>query len=462
MLTPVRLLCVSMLGAMLSLPAAEPRVPLEFDGPPRVLALLGDSLTEGGGYHQRLQLYLSTRYPGHGHWVVNLGWNGDTAHGALGRLEAEAIGEEVDTLFIFFGMNDVGRDAYREQSDPPSDQARQGVRDRYQRSLAKLITELEREDRQLILLSPTIYDDRSTGARGAAGERPHLDAELLRFGALARAVAETHGLPWIDLHGPMRAVTDREQAGDPAFSLTVDRIHLNHAGNDLVFATLLAAVAQPSPVWEIVLDADGTVHQQQGATVVDPALGADGSLAFSLEERALPYPGVGDGGGLSLVEGWTPYNRMGLRIAHLAPGGYRLLVDDDDLGTFTADNLARGIDLGLLDTPQLRQAATVWPLVRRKAQADSVQRSLVKVRKALAADGQDADIDWANPDPDLVIAAWERRPASGWNTRMLETIRREAPGWAELRARTTSIRAELQALPPVFHHHYRLVPVAGP
>lgn len=462
MMPVARMLGAGILSTVLTLPAADmPQVALDPEGPARVLAFLGDSLTEGGGYHQRLQLYLSTRYPGSGHWVVNLGWNGDTAHGALGRLDAEAIPDEVDTVFIFFGMNDVSRDAYRNQAEPLSDDRRRGVRRRYETSLDALITRLNRDDRQLVLVSPTVFDDVGTAARGQPHEHPHLDAELAHFGQLARGIAQAQNLPWIDLHGPMRQLSDRQHAADAAFSLTVDRVHLNDAGNDVVFVSVLDAMGQKGPVWqlEVGLTPKAQVRTATGVRVLNVA-GIDGGLELRLAERALPYPGWTETDtGLTLVDFATRFNQMLLQIHDLAPGEYRLLIDDVEITRQPAAAWAAGVDVALFDTPQQRLAITVRELVRRKATIDAIQRTLVKVRHALDRDGTAAGIDWTRPDADEIQARWATRADTAWNQRMAATIRREAPRWATLNQHRAEIRATLAALPRWREHRYQVLRV---
>ena len=51
-------------------------------------------------------------------------------------------------------------------------------------------------------------------------------------------------------------------------------------------------------------------------------------------------------------------NRQPLRVKGLARGNYRLRIDGEAAGSFSADQLASGINLAELSTPMARQAET--------------------------------------------------------------------------------------------------------
>jgi hypothetical protein len=58
-------------------------------------------------------------------------------------------------------------------------------------------------------------------------------------------------------------------------------------------------------------------------------------------------------------------NRETLIVRGLGAGGYALRIDGEAVGTFSADQLASGINLAGLPTPMARQAAAVHALTLR-------------------------------------------------------------------------------------------------
>jgi hypothetical protein len=56
-------------------------------------------------------------------------------------------------------------------------------------------------------------------------------------------------------------------------------------------------------------------------------------------------------------------NQQILKIKGLHPGTYSVKIDDTSLGSYNTDQLARGINLALLKTPETDQAMKVYQLV---------------------------------------------------------------------------------------------------
>ena len=55
------------------------------------VVFLGDSITERGPYPRYVQQYIYCRYPDLNIRFFNAGWSGDTAKGALARLERDVF-----------------------------------------------------------------------------------------------------------------------------------------------------------------------------------------------------------------------------------------------------------------------------------------------------------------------------------------------------------------------------------
>jgi len=173
-----------------------------------------------------VQLFLATRYPDRRLWTVNIGLSGDTARGALGRYDVDIAPNRIRAAFVHFGMNDVGRDSFIGRKDPFPDAERKKSRDAYRQSLSNLTARLSTDGVRVALLSPTIFDDTMVRWSNAC-QRPHLDAELVRFGQIRRENAASRGGPAIDLHAPLQAANARIQAADSARGVTADCVHPN-------------------------------------------------------------------------------------------------------------------------------------------------------------------------------------------------------------------------------------------
>jgi lysophospholipase L1-like esterase len=125
------------------------------------VVFFGDSLTHGGLYLKYVTDFYRTRYPGRRIRFVNSGIGGDTAGGAMKRIP-EDIAEYDPTWVVFhFGMNDVGRGAYNDESSPETLKSRAGAYADYCRNLDALVGKVaEAATRaKFIYMTPTIYDD---------------------------------------------------------------------------------------------------------------------------------------------------------------------------------------------------------------------------------------------------------------------------------------------------------------
>jgi hypothetical protein len=55
-------------------------------------------------------------------------------------------------------------------------------------------------------------------------------------------------------------------------------------------------------------------------------------------------------------------NQQTLKVTGLAAASYGLKIDDDEVGSFTSEQLGQGINLAILPTPMAKQAAQVHKL----------------------------------------------------------------------------------------------------
>jgi hypothetical protein len=60
------------------------------------------------------------------------------------------------------------------------------------------------------------------------------------------------------------------------------------------------------------------------------------------------------------------FNREILKVTGLKPGSYQLLIDNTPIRTYTAENLASGVNLSLEQTPQSNQALRVAGIMQKK------------------------------------------------------------------------------------------------
>lgn len=435
----------------------------------RVL-FLGDSITRAGGWHSLAGLFYETRFPDRHITWLNAGISGDTAAGALRRLQWDVLDRKPDQVVLMFGMNDIGMLQCYDAVTPEKLAQRQARLADYTANLDKLITLLKNAGIKVTLCTPSPYDEAVKLDKPAyAGA----NAALTRCAGICRELAAMHDLPLVDFNGPMNSLASDFQKTNPGFTLIgADRIHPGALGNTVMACLFLMAQGAPGTVSETVISADTGKVEAITNAVVSELVATRGDVRFTLMEKALPFPLEGEARkALHLVPLERDLNRQRLTVTGLDAGEYELLVDDQPVGRWWHDALAGGINVaGLRSTPQSRQAAQVAAVHdKRHGDASGGPRSMAFVRHfTLAAAGVDAndpvaveavlkkliDDPAAKDNPDLAF--------SGFAQTMAKKYLEGKPKEAETTAAIAAAEAEIYQKNQPVSHRYWLRRVASP
>lgn len=369
------------------------------------VAFLGNSITDGGHYHSYIWLYYMTRFPERDVRIFNVGIGGQTAADMCRRLDGDVFAKRPTVLAVSFGMNDTGYAGY------DGDDAEAFGEERYRACLAAFRGMEERlrtaEGVRVVMLGGSPYDETAqidnTPLRGK-------NAVMRRVVAFQQEAAGRNGWEFVDFNAPLLALTTREQAADPSFTLTTgDRIHPDNAGHMVMAYLFLRAQGFAGvEVADVRIDAaEGRVARAANCTIAD--LKRTGSeLSFDYTARALPYPtdtvarGMGARRSQAEAKALVPFteemNREMLAVEGLREGDYTLLIDGERIGTWSAAELEKGINLTEIPwTPQYRQALEVmhlnefrWELERSLRDYAWVQYGFMQERGLLDADDRRA------------------------------------------------------------------------
>lgn len=356
--------------------AAEPS---QFKDGEKVL-FLGDSITRAGGWYSMVSLFYETRFPDRHITWMNAGISGDTAAGALQRLQWDILDRKPDTVVIMFGMNEAGR---------PDLPGKIGSEDRvklYHDTMVELVSKLKKAGVQVVLCTPSPSE---ATAQLPTEAKPEINAGLTRIAQVARELAAEYGLPLVDFNGPMNKIAVDFQKTNPSFTLIGnDRTHPGELGSTLMGSLFLQAQKVSSVVSETIIDASTRqLVSVQNAQVSELQV-KEGQISFTLLEKALPVPFEGKSrealklspdNELEKAEktmaapreahtnaGWhclpvqEALNRLLLQVANLPDGRYELLIDGQSVGQWNHDELSRGVNLaGVRITPQYQQSLQV-------------------------------------------------------------------------------------------------------
>lgn len=310
----------------------------------------GDSITEQAHYTRPVETYLRTRCPDLNVTFINSGWGGDRAWGGEGgalaqRLQRDVLAHKPTVVTVLLGMND----GYYTNFDPTAVTAFKG-------SLEELIDTLTHAlpHVRITFIGSSPYDNVTPGDQPdwEKGIARGYNSVVSQYSAAAREVADQHGLVFVDMNEPLVQLLKQLQATKPklARELIADRIHPGPAAGLVMAARLLAAWNVPTSGHEIDIDgkaATGKLHVRQSIPLPFP---------FDRNDRLT-----------NLVRETSPDLQQltddTLRVTDLPFARASVAIDGEEVGVFSAERLAAGVNLAEFDSPLSRQGAEIAKLI---------------------------------------------------------------------------------------------------
>ena len=319
----------------------------------------GDSITDQRLYTTFAETYVVTRFPKLNVVFIHSGWGGDRVSGGGGgpvdvRLWRDVLPFNPTVVTIMLGMNDGQYRAF--------DQA---IFDQFAAGYKHLTETLQRQLRgvRITAIVPSPYDDVTRPPTFEGG----YNQVLLRYGDFVKQLAADQKFGLADLNAPVVAALRKANEADPgnAAKILPDRVHPGASGHLLMAEALLESWNAPAVVTDVEIDAARKEPVRQRNTRIAD-LQAGKALSWTQIDEALPMP-INMGDPLTALavrssDVVDALDQQPLKIRGLAAGRYTLKIDGDAAGTFTAEQLAGGINLATLPTPMARQAADVHAL----------------------------------------------------------------------------------------------------
>jgi lysophospholipase L1-like esterase len=326
------------------------------------VVFFGDSITDQRLYTTFAETYVVTRFPRLNISFVHSGWGGDRVSGGGGgpidvRLWRDVLAYNPTVLTIMLGMNDGRYRAFDQQ-----------LFDEYAAGYKHIVDTVKRQvpGIRITAILPSPYDDVTRPPLFEGG----YNQVLQRYSEFLKQLAAEQKLGVADLNTSVVAALQKANADDPtaAAKLIPDRVHPVAGGHILMAEALLKAWNAPSLVSEVEIDAARKeALSQRNARIAD--LRAVRGLSWTQTDEALPMPIDMHDPAVALAVRSSDLvdalNQQPLKVRGLAAGRYTLKIEGEPLGTFTAQQLASGINLASLPTPMARQAAAVHALTLR-------------------------------------------------------------------------------------------------
>jgi lysophospholipase L1-like esterase len=326
------------------------------------VVFFGDSITDQRLYTTFTETYVVTRFPSWDIRFVHSGWGGDRVGGGGGgpidvRLWRDVLPYNPTVLTIMLGMNDG---QYRAYDD--------AIFDTFAAGYKHIIDVVQRQlpATRITVIQPSPYDDATRPPTFEGG----YNQVLIRYGDFLKQLAQERHLDLADLNTSVVEALRQANASDAAAAARIipDRVHPGAAGHLLMAEALLMAWNAPALVTDVEIDAARAVAARARNTRVTELHGGQ-TLSWVQADEALPMP-VDTRDALTALalrssDFVEALDQQPLAVRGLSRGRYVLKIDGEAVGTFTAEQLAGGVNLATLDTPMMRQAADVHALTLR-------------------------------------------------------------------------------------------------
>lgn len=325
------------------------------------IVFLGDSITHQSLFTQYVEDFFYTRLPGLRIRIHNSGVGGAKASDALQRFDRDVAAYKPKYVAVLLGMNDGGVKPYDDE-----------LFQTYRRDMNRIADRIVEIGATPIWMTPTMYDATAARASGrpVPAERTEFyNATLAYYGAWLRELAGTRGGAFVDLYGPLNELTHQARRDQTDFTMIKDAVHPDAPGQLVMAAAFLEDLqfAKPLSNIRITVGRQAPVVRAMGGVATEVA-GTGDELSFLWEADGLPWaPPPETEAGVRLLNLGHRWTREALEVHGLDPGQYDLLIDGEPVGRFSAEQLARHVELQSNPrTPQYQQAVQVAELNRKR------------------------------------------------------------------------------------------------
>jgi lysophospholipase L1-like esterase len=184
----------------------------------------GDSITSSGtsgnGYIKLLDRALKKSQPDLKVLLVNSGNSGNKVPHLQTRLHSDVLSKKPTILFIYIGINDVWHDTAWDGSGTPAYAFKAGLR--------HIIEKSQDRGAAIVIATPSVIGEKTDGTN-------ELDQRLDEYAQISRDLAKEMKVTLCDLRASFKDyLKEHNPQNAEKGLLTVDRVHLNDLGNELV------------------------------------------------------------------------------------------------------------------------------------------------------------------------------------------------------------------------------------
>jgi lysophospholipase L1-like esterase len=191
----------------------------------------GDSITEAGakpgGYIIKMKDALAEKGIASQYDLIGAGVSGNKVYDLYLRMDDDVLSQNPDIVFIFIGVNDVW---HKVSSGTGTDL------DKFEKFYTAIINKLLDKHIRVILCTPAVIGEKNDFTN-------QQDGDVNAYSQSIRNLAQKWHCGLVDLREIFHNYELKNNPGNKALGiLTLDRVHLNEAGNQLVADKMLEAL----------------------------------------------------------------------------------------------------------------------------------------------------------------------------------------------------------------------------
>lgn len=364
-----------------------------------IWVMAGDSITAQHLHSNYFEAFCFARYPKLKFAFRNSGVGGHTIPSTLARFDYDIAAWKPTVVSVELGMNDKG--------GTPTD--------KFVANMGTMTEKIRSVKGRPVIFAPSPVNDGATMAKLGGNQKLHdYSVALKEFAAKEKIPFADQFHEVIDIWGKNKPnellannintikglanndkllgvehlkafLAAQEKRTDPLVSMKGDAVHPGEPGQLMMAAALLKQMGANGFVSSVTIDASGKVSDAKGC-IVDGAKGETNRLVFDRLDQCLPFPIPDEARAvLPLYPTILDLSQYTLKVTGLKGDSYTLKINDTVVGTVTAKDLEKGINLTAFGQgPIAAQGKAVLAAVSSKENLVSQWRGMSKA--AIAAD----------------------------------------------------------------------------
>ena len=192
------------------------------------VVFFGDSITQAGakpgGFIVMMKDALTQKGLGSQYELIGAGVGGNKVYDLYLRMQDDVLSQNPDVVVVWVGVNDVWhKQTYGTGTDP----------DKFEKFYTAIINKLLDKHIRVILCTPAVIGEKADFTN-------QQDGDLNAYSQIVRNLAQKWHTGLVDLREIFHNYEQKNNPGNKESGiLTLDRVHLNEAGNQLVAEKML-------------------------------------------------------------------------------------------------------------------------------------------------------------------------------------------------------------------------------